>query len=78
MTNRTSSIIGPNVVQAIIGRTGDTWQGFTFLFASCLASGLVIWLAVDVSKGRSHAAHWAAEHRHKAPSIWTERRKVST
>jgi MFS-type transporter involved in bile tolerance (Atg22 family) len=63
LINRTSSVVGPNVVQAIIDRTGNTWQGFPFLFAICFASSLIIWLAVDVTKGRQDAERWAVEQR---------------
>jgi hypothetical protein len=49
------------VIQAIIDKTGNTWQGFTFMFAINIASSLVIWLAVDVAKGRRDAQRWAAE-----------------
>ena len=62
-TNRASSVIGPNVIQVIIDKTGNIWNGFPFLFGICLASGLVIWLAVDVPKGRKDAERWAAEQR---------------
>jgi len=64
LTNRVSSILGPNVSQAIINKTGNTWQGFSFLFAICLSATLIIWLAVDVPKGRQDAERWAAEHRY--------------
>jgi MFS-type transporter involved in bile tolerance (Atg22 family) len=63
LTSRASSIIGPIVIQAIIDRTGNTWQGFPFLFAICTMSSLVIWLAVDVPKGRQDAERWAVEKR---------------
>jgi MFS-type transporter involved in bile tolerance (Atg22 family) len=63
LTGPTSSVIGPNVIQAIIDKTGNTWQGFTFMFAINLASSLVIWLALDVAKGRRDAQRWAAEQR---------------
>ena len=43
LSNRASSMIGPNVIQAIIDNTGDNWKGFPFLFALCLAASLVIW-----------------------------------
>jgi MFS-type transporter involved in bile tolerance (Atg22 family) len=62
-TNRASSVVGPNVIQAIISKTGNTWHGFPFLFSICLTSGLIIWLAVDVPKGRRDAERWAAEQR---------------
>ena len=66
LTSRASSIIGPVVIQAIIDKTGNTWQGFPFLFAICTASSLVVWLAVDVPKGRQDAERWAAEKRGRA------------
>jgi MFS-type transporter involved in bile tolerance (Atg22 family) len=31
ITNRASSLIGPNVVSAIITHTGNSWMGFPFL-----------------------------------------------
>ena len=31
ITNRASSLIGPNVVAAIINKTGNSWMGFPFL-----------------------------------------------
>jgi hypothetical protein len=68
-TNRSSSVVGPNVIQAIINKTGNIWHGFPFLFASCLTSGLVIWLAVDIPKGRKDAERWAAEQRGTAYDI---------
>ena len=43
LSNRASSMIGPNVIQAIIDDTGDNWKGFPFLFALCAAASLVIW-----------------------------------
>jgi len=51
------------VIQAIIDRTDNTWQGFAFLFAITVASTLIIWLAVDVPKGRRDAERWAREQR---------------
>ncbi|KAJ7581388.1 autophagy-related protein 22-like protein [Mycena floridula] len=61
LSNRASSMIGPNVIQAIIDRTGNNWQGFPFLFALCACASLVIWFGVDVEKGRSDAGQWADE-----------------
>jgi len=49
------------VIQAIINRTGNTWQGFSFLFAITVASSLIFWLAVDMPKGRQDAERWARE-----------------
>jgi hypothetical protein len=51
------------VIQAIIDRTDNTWQGFSFLFAITVASSLILWLAVDVPKGRRDAERWAGEQR---------------
>jgi hypothetical protein len=53
LSNRASSLVGPNVVQAIIDNTGSNWMGFPFLFALCAAASLTIWFAVDVDKGSS-------------------------
>ncbi|THH07927.1 hypothetical protein EW146_g9161 [Bondarzewia mesenterica] len=52
LSNRASSMIGPNVIQAIINNTGDNWKGFPFLFSLCTAASIVIWFGVDVTKGR--------------------------
>ncbi|KAE8366839.1 autophagy-related protein Atg22B2 [Aspergillus caelatus] len=51
ITNRASSIIGPNVIQAIINDTQNNWMGFPFLFAICTAAMIMISF-VDVEKGR--------------------------
>lgn len=42
-------MIGPNVIQAIIDKTGDNWKGFPFLFALCAAASLVIWFGMCLS-----------------------------
>ena len=52
-------MIGPNVIQVIIDKTGDNWKGFPFLFALCVAASIVIWFSVDVEKGRRDARIWA-------------------
>ena len=52
-------MIGPNVIQSIIDKTGNNWMGFPFLFALCTAAALVIWFAVDIPKGRRDALSWA-------------------
>ena len=70
MVNRASSIVGPNVIQAIIDRTNNTWQGFSFLFAVCFASSLIIWFVVDLNKGRRDAERWAVEQRGTASAIY--------
>lgn len=56
-------MVGPNVIQAIIDKTGSNWQGFPFLFALCTGASLVIWFGVDVTKGRRDAVRWANEQR---------------
>ncbi|RPD66777.1 MFS general substrate transporter [Lentinus tigrinus ALCF2SS1-7] len=63
LSNRASSMIGPNVIQAIIDNTGDNWKGFPFLFALCTAASLVIWFGVDVTSGRRDAVLWAEKNR---------------
>ncbi|KAF5333244.1 hypothetical protein D9611_002776 [Ephemerocybe angulata] len=63
LSNRASSMIGPNVIQAIIDKSGDNWMGFPFLFALCAAASLVIWFFVDVEKGRREAGVWAENKR---------------
>ncbi|KAF7302468.1 Autophagy-related protein [Mycena chlorophos] len=59
LSNRASSMIGPNVIQAIIDRTGNNWQGFPFLFALCVLASMVIWFGVNIRKGRADAVNWA-------------------
>ncbi|KAG2155145.1 MFS general substrate transporter [Suillus bovinus] len=63
LSNRASSMVGPNVIQAIIDKTGNNWQGFPFLFVLCTAAAMVIWFGVDVTKGRRDAVRWASEQR---------------
>ncbi|KAF9461520.1 autophagy-related protein 22-like protein [Collybia nuda] len=59
LSNRASSMIGPNVIQAIIDRSGSNWMGFPFLFALCSCASLIIWFGIDVTKGRQDALAWA-------------------
>ncbi|GJE84499.1 MFS general substrate transporter [Phanerochaete sordida] len=66
LSNRASSMIGPNVIQAIIDDTGDNWKGFPFLFAICTAASLIIWFTVDVNIGRRDAVAWAEKNRQYA------------
>ncbi|RAH72399.1 uncharacterized protein BO66DRAFT_418938 [Aspergillus aculeatinus CBS 121060] len=61
ITNRASSIIGPNVVQAIINDTQNNWMGFPFLFAICAAAMVAI-MFVDVEKGREDGRRFVEEH----------------
>lgn len=56
-------MVGPNVIQAIINKSGNNWDGFPFLFALCTAASIVIWFGVDVTKGRRDAVRWADETR---------------
>ena len=63
LSNRASSMIGPNVIQAIINATQDNWKGFPFLFAMCAAASAVIWCGVDVERGRRDAVAWAERNR---------------
>lgn len=56
-------MVGPYVIQAIIDKTNDNWQGFPFLFAICTTASLVIWFGVDIVKGRRDAVRWAAAQR---------------
>lgn len=62
ITNRASSIIGPNVIQAIIDNTNNNWTGFPFLFALCTAASIVIW-CVDVEKGRKDCRVYIEERK---------------
>ena len=62
LSNRASSVIGPNVIQAIINKTGNIWMGFPFLFAICFCASMVIWLCIDVERGRRDAVAWAADN----------------
>jgi hypothetical protein len=73
LSNRASSIIGPNVIQAVINNSGNNWDGFPFLFALCTAASLVIWFGVDVQKGRRAAVRWAAEQRGVESATYSDR-----
>lgn len=60
LSNRASSIIGPNVIQEIINKSnGNNWMGFPFLFALAFVASLVIWFGVDVERGQSDAVAFA-------------------
>lgn len=64
LSNRASSIIGPNVIQAIIDNAdGNNWMGFPFLFAMAAAASLVIWFGVNIEKGRKDAISFAQRRR---------------
>ncbi|ESZ97147.1 autophagy-related protein Atg22B2 [Sclerotinia borealis F-4128] len=62
ITNRASSIIGPNVIQAIINSSNNNWMGFPFLFALCAFASIVIWF-VDVEKGREDCRVYVEERK---------------
>ncbi|KAH7098287.1 autophagy-related protein 22-like protein [Auriculariales sp. MPI-PUGE-AT-0066] len=78
LSNRASSMIGPNVIQAIIDNTGNKWMGFPFLFALCAAAALVIWFGVDIEKGRSDAVKFAVERRVDAAGVIVDERDSSS
>ncbi|KAF9244444.1 MFS general substrate transporter [Melanogaster broomeanus] len=63
LSSHASSLIGSYVIQAIIDKTNNNWQGFPFLFAMCTSASLVIWFGVDVTKGRRDAVRWAMAQR---------------
>ena len=62
-------MIGPNVIQAIIDKSGNNWDGFPFLFALSLVASLTIWFGVDVTKGRRDAIAWANAKRKKGSGV---------
>lgn len=57
-----SSILGPNVIQAIVNHTNNNWMGFPFLFALCAFASIIIWF-VDVEKGREDCRIYVAERK---------------
>ncbi|KAN0137282.1 Autophagy-related protein 22-like protein [Lactarius tabidus] len=61
--SRTASVIGPNVIQAIIDKNGNNWKAFPVLFVIGALGCLVMAFGVNVPKGRYAAAQWAAEKR---------------
>lgn len=63
ITNRASSLIGPNVCAAIVDRTGNQWDSFIFLFVLCLTAAIVITLFVDMETGRAQAVAFSIERR---------------
>ncbi|CAG7945241.1 unnamed protein product [Penicillium nalgiovense] len=62
ITNRASSIIGPNVIQAIINNTHNSWMGFPFLFAICVAAMVTICF-VDIKKGREDCREFTEQRK---------------
>ncbi|KAH8892866.1 hypothetical protein GQ53DRAFT_718477 [Thozetella sp. PMI_491] len=63
ITNRASSLVGPNVCAAIIARNNNNWEAFIFLFVICLCAALTIWFFVDMEKGRAMAVAFSIEER---------------
>jgi Vacuole effluxer Atg22 like len=61
--SRSASVVGPNVIQAIIDKNGSNWKAFLALFAISVLGSVVLWLGVNVPKGRHAAAQWATEKR---------------
>ncbi|KAL3477591.1 autophagy-related protein 22-like protein [Aspergillus californicus] len=68
ITNRASSIIGPNVIQAIINNSQNNWTGFPFLFALC-ATAMIAIAFVDVEKGREDGRRFVEAHKGTAPVV---------
>jgi len=68
-SNVASSVIGPAVVQEIIGIRNKNWDGFTFLFPLCFVACLVILFRVDVQKGHREAIAWAEARRVQNPVL---------
>lgn len=62
MSNLSASIIGPNVIQAVVDKKGNNWKAFPVLFVLSALGCLVAWF-VNVPKGRRAAVQWAAEQR---------------
>ncbi|KAF9889024.1 hypothetical protein FE257_008001 [Aspergillus nanangensis] len=62
ITNRASSIIGPNVIQAIINDTQNNWMGFPFLFSICAAAMIGI-ACVDIEKGREDSRKFTQDRK---------------
>ena len=63
LSNRSASIIGPNVIQAIVDKNENNWKAFPVLFVFSGLACLVVWFGVNIPKGRAAAAQWAAEKR---------------
>ena len=63
LSNRSASIIGPNVIQAIVDKKGNNWKAFPVLFVFSGLACLVAWFGVNVPKVRAAAAQWAVEKR---------------
>lgn len=76
ITNRASSLIGPNVCAAIIDSSGNEWHPFIFLFILCLLAALVITFFVNVDKGRAQAIAFSIEQRGLTGDVRAEQADV--
>ena len=63
MVRNTISPHVPNTDLTAGTEIGTNQAGFPFLFALCALAALVIWLGVDVKKGRRDAVKFALERR---------------
>ncbi|KAH9173293.1 vacuole effluxer Atg22 like-domain-containing protein [Lactarius sanguifluus] len=70
LSNRSAAIIGLNVIQVIVDKKGNNWKAFPVLFVLSALGCLVVWLGVDVPKGRDAAAQWAVEQRGTGASAY--------
>ncbi|KAH9062327.1 MFS general substrate transporter [Lactarius vividus] len=61
--SRSASVVGPNVIQAIISKNGNNWKAFPILAVLIILACLVALFWIDVPKGRSAAVQWATEQR---------------
>ncbi|KAH9010775.1 MFS general substrate transporter [Lactarius pseudohatsudake] len=61
--SRSASVVGPNVIQAIINKNGNNWKAFPLLAVLIALACIVAVFWIDVPKGRSAAVQWATEQR---------------
>jgi len=59
LSSHSASIIGPNVIQVIINKSGSNWKGFPVLFILNALGCLVVVFGINMPKGRHAAAQWA-------------------
>lgn len=71
ISSAASSMIGPDVFQAIVYKSGNKWKGFPLLFVFSTVASLVIWFGVDVTKGSRDTVVWADSQRKKIPEVDT-------
>ncbi|KAH9021166.1 vacuole effluxer Atg22 like-domain-containing protein [Lactarius pseudohatsudake] len=63
--SRSASVVGPNVIQAIINKNGNNWKAFPLLAVLIALACIVAVFWIDVPKGRSAAVavgHGAAKY----------------